>query len=293
MRQILVLAVVILWVALGSVSLGAQDVAILDSANTRNFFALHYPTCNPAGGSYYLGAEEYQRYFRGWEHVLKTAGISHEIIQDSDITLTRLSGYKVLILSNTASLSDEQTKAISQWVIRGGRLLATFGSGYKEIAADPRQDDGLKLQKGGTSGLHQLWHDPLGKLFSSMWVDPNGLDIRITQYAGPTACLQGSLTGDVLHYGAFGNMLIQRPLQFQNALGFLMVENWTRPAPAILVSTIGRGLVVYYAFAPEYLVSKEFGLPPQPSCPDGQVWAGRSAEARALMLCTVHYLLNN
>ncbi len=35
-------------------------VAILDSANTKYYFGLHYPSCS-LPGSYYLGADEYQR----------------------------------------------------------------------------------------------------------------------------------------------------------------------------------------------------------------------------------------
>src|SRR5262245_10211275 len=118
----------------------SSRIAILDSANTRYFFGLHYPACSPPV-SYTLGAEEYQRYFRGWEYVLQTNGRPYVIVYDADIEAGRLENYDLLILSNTASLSDAEEKAIDQWVRRGGRLIATFGSGYKDVITDAHQLD--------------------------------------------------------------------------------------------------------------------------------------------------------
>jgi len=50
-----------------------------------------------------------------------------------------------------------------------------------------------------------------------------------------------------------------------------------------------EGQVVYFAFAPEYLVSKEFALPTDIACPDGQNWAGRSTDLRRLMAGAVRF----
>ena len=177
------------------------QVALLNSDNTKAFFGLHYPNCSPPT-SFFLGANEYQRYFRGWEYVLNQAPpIPYTIVHDSDVTPQGLAGYRLLILSNTASLSDSRTDAIHHWVIKGGSLLTTFGSGYKDITPDSRQDDMLKRQKGGTFGLHELWHDPASKAFSTQAIDPahNGsVNVRITTYEGPTACLAAQLTNNVL-----------------------------------------------------------------------------------------------
>jgi hypothetical protein len=266
-------------------------IAILDSANTKYFFSLHYPACTPPS-SYTLGAEEYQRYFRGWEYVLQTNNLPYTIISDSAIENGTLNRYDLLILSNTASLGDSEEKAIDQWVRKGGQLIATFGSGYKDVVTDPRQIDQLKLQKGGTSGLHQLWKDPLNKLFTTLLFSP-GIDVQITRYTGPTGGLLGQLANNILPYGASGNLLVQRPPEFSSALGFLIVPGYSKPAPAILSTDAAHGRVVYFSFAPEYLVSKEFNLPANIPCPDGQNWAGRSTQLRILMRDTVLYLLNN
>jgi len=268
-----------------------RTVAILDSANTRYYFGLHYPACSPPA-SYMLGADEYQRYFRGWEYVLQTNSIPYTIIHDADVTNGSLDNFGLLILSNTASLSDSQEKEIDRWVRGGGRLLATFGTGYKDVVTDLHQVDELKLQSGGTSGLHSLWHDPLSKLFTSLNFAP-GIDVRISSYSGPTAGLSGQLNNNVLPYGAAANLLVQRPENISNAYGFLLVPNYSKPAPAILLTSPASGLVLYFSFAPEYLVSKEFNLPANLPCSDGQTWAGRSTQLRILMRDAVLFLRNN
>jgi hypothetical protein len=284
----------------GTINAASAQVAILNSSvNTKAFFAAHYRNCSPPA-SFYLGADEYERYFMGWTYVLSNpssgAPIPYDIIFDAGVNEQTLAGYKVLILSNTASLSDDQMKSIEHWVAGGGRLLATFGSGYKSTATDPALPDDLKPAEGHTDGLHNLWGDPLSKLFGSdVLNNGQGTDIQITSYAGPTATLAGVLTNNVLLYGAQSNILIHRPENFADALGFIILKGaaLAHPEPAILVNQHAHGLVVYYAFAPEYLVSKEFNLPLSPSCPDGQSWTGRSAEGRILMENTVRYLMNN
>ena len=286
--------------SMGVATAAPAQVAILDSSvNTRNFFAAHYRNCSPPS-SYFLGADEYQRYFMGWTYVLahpsSGSPIPYDIIHDIDVTDQTLSGYKLLILSNTASLSADQDKTIQRWVIQGGRLIATFGAGYKTTITDPAFSDNLKPAEGHTSGLHDLWHDPLSTVFGSNPLNNGaGTDIAITNYAGPTASMNGALTNNLLLYGAESNILVQRPVNFPGALGFVVLKNATldHPVPAILMEGHARGLVVYYAFAPEYLVSKEFNLPASPSCPDGQNWNGRSAEGRMLMEDTVTYLLTH
>jgi hypothetical protein len=269
----------------------SPSVALLDSSKTKHFFALHYPACSPPQ-SYTIGADEYQRYFRGWEYVLRNNAIPYVIVRDADVENGALEGFDLLILSNTASLSDREEKVIDHWVRRGGRLLATFGSGYKDVVTDPHQLDQLKLQKGGTSGLHQLWKDPFSKLFTTLHFAP-GVDVLITRYVGPTAGLRGELTADILPYGASANLLIGRPPEFDSALGFLIVPSYAHPAPAILSTRAAHGRVVYFSFAPEYIVSKEFNLPIDLPCPDGQNWAGRSSRLRILMRDTVLNLLQN
>ena len=241
--------------------------------------------------------------------------IPYSLIEDGDVTTAGLSKYDLLILSNAALLSDDQAKAIHQWVLKGGGLLATFGSGYKDLVSDPRQVDGWKEQKGGTFGLHQLWHDPVGKLFSTYWIAPSdpaygvSVDINVTRREGPTANLPPGFLG----YGGEANLLVQRPLNHPNVLAFLEIGNadWKTTNPAVIATKQSKGLVVYFAFAPEYMVYKEAeyyrehpldehkpaGWMDFPKdwnyCSDGLAWWGRSEKLQILMIDAICYLLDN
>lgn len=314
MKRILMLtAIMALALAATASPAAPKKIALLDSENTRAFFAAHYPGCgddilNPNGAhstSYYLGktgsGDEYQRYFRGWQWVLANNGYDYTVIHDDDVTAAGLEPYDLLILSNDALLSDDQTRAVQKWVIGGGSLLATFGASYKNLGSDPRQIDGWKEQKGGTFGLHQLWHDPMEKLFSTLWIDP-GVDVKITRYEGPTADLKGKLAGDILGYGAEANLLVGRPLNFPDVYAFLVIDNpdWKSTTPAIISTGFGKGSVIYFAFAPEYIVYKELEHPSHPlgnmpdgwqGCWDQQDWRGRSTDLRVLMVSAIKYLL--
>lgn len=295
MRKITILGVILMFAAIASAQVQVQ-VAILDSDNTKEFFVRHYNGC-----PYLTDGDEYLRYFKGWEYALdQETPIPYNIIHDADVTETGLADYKLLILSNNASLSVEQTKAVKQWVLKGGRLLATFGSGYKSTIEDTKEDDLLKEQKGGTFGLHELWHDPMTKVFSSFNIT-SGVDIRISSYEGPTGCpvVEESLSAldNVLPYGAESNILTQRPEKEGGPLGFVTfgTADWSRPTPAILTEKVSKGLVVYFSFAPEYIVSLAY-LPEaiNASCPhDVPAFAYRADLAIPLMRCTVEWLLAN
>jgi len=242
---------------------------------------------------------EYEQYVTGWEHALNTAGIPYTGIGDGDVTAEGLAPFKLLILSNAASLAEVQSRAIHHWVTRGGRLLATFGSGYKSTDLDPREVDLLRKQKGHTLGLHQLWNDPVTKVFSSYNIG-SGVDIRIVEFDGPTGCPEVASSlwpGDILPYGAEANILTQRPESYPRSLGYVQFPgevDWIRPTPAILLNSGGRGRVVYFAFAPEFIVALSTGGLQNPACPyTAADFQDRADRAIPLMLCTVNWLLSD
>jgi len=261
----------------------ARDIALLDSANTKEFFRRRYVGCS---FSTFLGEDEYRRYFLGWKYLLdgqlenfKLAGLPaqdlslasrYDIIFDADVTEAKLAelGTKVLILSNTASLSLEQSRVIQQWVLKGGKLIATYGSGYKDIIENPHDPlgaDPLKSQKGSTGGLHELWHDPWTRAFGTQALTPvPGVDILVTKNFGPTDVPGWTLLPTTLSYGAEANLLVPRPEHFRDALAFLTLTptpaKSNNPYPAILLTRMSRGTVVYFAYAPEFIVALAFDL---------------------------------
>jgi Beta-galactosidase trimerisation domain len=348
-----ILAVTVCWFTLGAGWLRAAQpkVALLNAdVNSGHYFSIHYRYCpgndpDPWG----LGAQEYQRYVGGWAVLLDQMGVAYDVIHDSDLTDGSLDSYQILIAPNSPSLSDDESKAISQWVTRGGRLLATFGTGYEGLIDSTTQFvDDAKVQKGGTNGLHQLWGDPTTKELTSAAVELEqfgsqpistfeqnfcggthicGVEPRITQFSGPTAGLSpdsGFPYEQITGYGDNGNLLTQRPLNSQDVYGWLQFRRnvvdtdtsndvvWKRPMPAIIADEQAKGLAVYYAFAPEFIVGLEYdvaghcagdpnypgeGTDPgldagdNPPVYSKNLWAGRSVQLRQLMTATVNYLL--
>ena len=263
-------------------------IALLDSSvnTTVYFFNKYGGPCDSKGNVNDLGANEYRRYFLGWKFVLDgerylpdtdpdgdaSSAYDYLIIDDDDITNGTLNNvdFAILILSNIAVLTDKQERAIQHWVLQGGHLIATYGSGYRNIITDLKQEpDELKPQSGGTFGIHQLWHDPVSRAFGSNEFFPEeprpGIDVRITKSFGPTD--PWAVLYDI-DYGAEANLLTPRPELFRDALAFLTFDFGSgremtlnkRMYPAILLTKMAKSRVVYFAFAPEFIVSLAYDL---------------------------------
>jgi hypothetical protein len=276
------------------------QVALLDSARTRAYFDFHYDQCNlntPDPNA--MGPLEYKRYWGGWEQVLKEMkqadpSLTYNIVDDTFVT-TRLvrSSYKVLILSNNVALTPSQTDAIKQWVGDGGRLLATFGSGY-EAAVD--SVEAALLSKRPKNALQQLWGDPLSQFVTTGTLGtvpppeggypPGSVEPIITRLEGPTAKIcqfydpaNGTCPyyypalGLLIGYGDLANVLVGRGethpgvyahFAFANNLAVFDPNNiwpdteYNKPLPAVVSSTYRKGRAVYYAFAPEFIVGLEY-----------------------------------
>ena len=275
-------------------------IAILYSENSRTWFGLKFPDCaTSADAGTYQGKSEFDRYYAGWMWVLNASGLTADSLTDAQITSGKLGNYRVLILSNAVSLGDDEIKAIHDWVQKGGRLLATFGSGYSDVILSASQLDEIQnLQDGGTNGLHNLWHDPLTKASSSqvMYPDNPGANLWVTQpKAGPTT----EVGAGFLTYGALANILVQRPPGFNDAYAFLMLNGSLSDRPAVLSDKASKGLVVYFSVAPEYMVALVHKLPgiPKAACdysvPDTSWWWTSAAQGTGLMMSAINYLLNN
>ena len=242
-KNIVLFAGIVLFLGWSPLLMGAEpDIGLLVSQNTYAYFENAYEPKYCTDGT--LGTNEYDRYYLGWEWVLEYAGIQYTVLTDEKITPDNLKNLRVLILSNNFWLDDAQTKTIAEWVRRGGHLLATYGTGYAGT-------DGRFL-KGGTNGLHELWGDPSAKLNSSYYYGNPWVKVQITQNGGPTG---GFDAGDVLDYEYMANILIKRPASNRDINAFFLFNDEASGRPAIFNNRHSKGLVVYYAFAPEYLIS--------------------------------------
>ena len=246
-KNMVLLAAVIIFLAGGSLLPGADTgIALLVSDNTYKYFTNAYEPFKCNVGDWNLGTNEYNRYFMGWEKILSDLGpgYTYSVIGDADINPMDLQKFKVLILSNNFWLDGSQTKTIAEWVRRGGRLLATYGSGYSGIQGD--------FLKGGTNGLHELWGDPSAKVNSSFYLGNPWVKVQITNNEGPT---NGLAVGEVLDYQYMANILIHRPISSRDIKAFFLFNDKQSLRPAIFNNRHSKGRVVYFAFAPEYLIS--------------------------------------
>ncbi len=262
-------------------------IALLNSSNTADFFDPAMDALFPerdytpayCGIGLTLAREESNRYWMGWQwafdHNFLATGPDvkydypnvYMTIFDWNINPTDLAGFDILLLSNDVNLSREQMQVIQQWVLKGGILLATFGSGYDEIVTLGKGDT-IRNAKGHTDGLHNLWQDPFNKLYTSTAISVF-TNVIITNNAAPGPA-QGVPLGETF-YGRWANLLTGRPLNFSNAYAFLKFydfapdNSWLpvdskKPQPAILSTKNSKGWVVYYAFAPEFNVALEYDV---------------------------------
>jgi hypothetical protein len=79
----------------------------------------------------------------GMYHALVESRIPFELVHEAFLTPAQLDHFKLLILPNTAALSDAQCVAIREYVERGGSLLATCAASLHDEFGRRRNDFGL------------------------------------------------------------------------------------------------------------------------------------------------------
>jgi hypothetical protein len=79
----------------------------------------------------------------GMYHALIEARLPFELVHEGYLTPERLGQFKLLILADTAALSDAQCAALRRYVEGGGSLVATFASSLYDEWGQQRKDFGL------------------------------------------------------------------------------------------------------------------------------------------------------
>ena len=95
---------------------------------------------------YYRGRSDHSCHaddLLGALRMLDALHIQHEVIADWNLKADFLKPYALVILPNTACLSDEQVAAVRQYVGEGGSLLATAEASLFNSDGDPRRDFAL------------------------------------------------------------------------------------------------------------------------------------------------------
>ena len=106
-------------------------VALLHSEQTQTF----YP--GAAAG------DRHEDHVLGMYHALVEARVPFELVHEAFLTPERLDRFKLLVLADSAALSDAQCEAIRAYVGRGGSVLATFAASLHDELGQRRKDFGL------------------------------------------------------------------------------------------------------------------------------------------------------
>lgn len=77
------------------------------------------------------------------EELLRAEHLLTDVIFDDSLTVDRLSHYPAVVLANSTCLSDEQCRALGEYVRGGGTLLATMESSLRDEWGIPRENFGL------------------------------------------------------------------------------------------------------------------------------------------------------
>jgi hypothetical protein len=184
------------------------------------------------------------------------------VIDDWNLNAEDLARYKVLILPNTACLSDAQARAIAEFVRRGGGLVATLDTSLCDEMGAPRKDfalaevfgvhyKGVSQGDGGKTGALDVnflkgldasyWEKRKNiydfRMASAALKDPQWADPRLGAYIGDEAVTfkgqavaVGDVSPDARTIGAFS---------VRSAPGTVL--------PGIVTHAYGKGHVVYLA----------------------------------------------
>ncbi len=192
---------------------------------------------------------EYLNDFNGAFKALADARILTDIVLGRDLTMERLSAYRVLVLANVACLSDEQIAAITQYVAQGGGLVATHATSLYDELGNRRADFGL--------------HDLLAVSYRA----PVNYNTTFLQMTAGSLIAEGAPADNPLSLGTPQWKVEARP--DADIAAWVVVPlvdyavasrriTWGDPPPgmqtahpAVVTRQYGKGRVVYFAGLPE------------------------------------------
>ena len=107
-----------------------------------NYLALHFSQ-QTKDFAYYKEADDFWRQMRGSCEMLTRSQVLTDVVFDKQLTYENLSSYKVLMLSDSKCLSDEEVEAIRRFVSGGGTLIATYETSLYDGLGQRRGNFGL------------------------------------------------------------------------------------------------------------------------------------------------------
>lgn len=180
------------------------------------------------------------------------------LICDWNLNPEDLAPYKVLVLPNTACLTEQQAESIRQYVKNGGGLVASVDVSLFDEFGNPRKEfllsDVLGVRYKGTPNATGGGSD-IDVNFAKGIVDPsywekrkNIFDFRISSGHEAVHCaLLNQYVGQA-NVTFKGQAVAVEPFPKAEVVATIQPrQEGSQPLPAIVVSTYGKGKVVYMA----------------------------------------------
>ena len=174
--------------------------------------------------------------YEGYFTALTRNHIMFDIILDEDLSLEKLSKYKVLILPDFACLSDGQWKAIEGFVKNGGSLIASFDAGLYDERGEPR------------------FVEERLNLFGIERIEGAFPAIRGENYIIAKENIFGFNKGNLIERSPYALKVkikegVHIPFLFMNPLERVYTPlRGESSYPAVIINNYGRGRIVYFAF---------------------------------------------
>ena len=184
---------------------------------------------------------------RGWYHAMIEARVPFEMVHDELLDAEHLAPFKVLILPNTAALSDAQCQQIRAYVQGGGKLIATYESSLYDEWGQRRADFGLA----DLFGVHYAGgiEGPMQNSYLNLERDP--------QTGGFHPLLKGLEDAGRIINGV--RRVLVEPAQPVNDTPLTLIPSypdlpmemvWVRvphtDIPGVFVRAVGAGQVIYF-----------------------------------------------
>ncbi len=216
-------------------------------AETLKYLALHYSQMNrdfrPSEIPKNTGKVHYhqlgQKDHYGAYEMLNRSQVVFDMALDADLTVEKLNQYRVLLLSNSACLSDAHCDAIAEFVAGGGTLVATYQTSLLDEWGRPRDEFALSEVMGveyqgprGDEEDHPVIYVPH--------------DQELARLCGPVLCFYAQETAVSTLSGT--EILCTRSGMDPRRLGnFHPSMDYQSSEPAVTVHPYGRGRAVYIA----------------------------------------------
>ncbi len=225
-----------------------QDVGIYYSNRSRDWYGKENPS-------------HYQQSFTGAHAALVYEHIPFGIVLDENVSLDRLKRFPVILLANTAILSEEETALFQQYVKEGGNILATGCTGLYDWMGNQRDESAIAELVGGqlVEVLPSIDNHVRFSETAPEYADfYNGIPIDWAfMVKGPAAAFQKTSAQ------AVGQLM--RPDRTVRQKKGLEGTDWPMSAdqpvgPAVLIHSYGEGKVVYLPCSPDGAVASEHAM---------------------------------